>query len=421
MALYEDDTMQLREQGAPPPDPSIYELKGTMGPVGQEQEYYERRKSPTVGQEQPQGMPAGGDINQFLDWAVKTQLGYNPYTMNPVTEAMKKWNTLESQAFQEVFGNSGITPNNMTPEALKHWNEQRKAGIKTLIDEATAKQSTGMEYIKMLKEGWKNWQEVTALTTINPATGKEEYVTKAGRPTGVVKPSGSDRGQYVGTTLDENGNPAAVVFNPKSQSFTTQPFPEGKAPMPRQIAESVKSEIGAVSQTQDLVDGLERQWSDMGIVSREDAIKAYTKGKIGDNPTAKAYSDLREAFLGQLSRSIAAERGVLTNQDIDRIKKALPAIGINPLGVDNAEEASKKWKEIYTIIENAKRRTWEKAGMTYSTVKEKRSSQAEKYFKDEKEEKKTEKPKTEKKVVGRRKSPSGKIIVKYDDGTFGEE
>jgi hypothetical protein len=154
MALYEDDTMQLREQGAPPPDPSLYELKGTMGPVGQEQEYYERKKSPTVGQEQPQGIPANMDINQFLDWAVKTQLGYNPYKMNPVTEAMKKWNTLESQAFQEVFGNSGITPNNMTPEALKHWNEQKREGLKQLIDEAKNKQATGMAYLEELRKGW---------------------------------------------------------------------------------------------------------------------------------------------------------------------------------------------------------------------------------------------------------------------------
>ena len=65
MALYDDETMALRNPGEPAPEGFI--LKGQMGPVGQEQDYYERAKSPTVGQPQGQpqaGMPQG-DINQF--------------------------------------------------------------------------------------------------------------------------------------------------------------------------------------------------------------------------------------------------------------------------------------------------------------------------------------------------------------------
>ena len=53
---------------------------------------------------------------------------------------------------------------------------------------------------------------------------------------------------------------------------------------------------------------------------------------------------------------------------------------------------------------------------------EPRSKQADKYF-DKKETKETkgEAVKKEKSVVGRRKSASGRTIVKYDDGTYGEE
>jgi hypothetical protein len=213
MALYEDDTMQLREQGAPPPDPSIYELKGTMGPVGQEQEYYERRKSPTVGQEQPQGMPAGGDINQFLDWAVKNKLGYNPLTMNPVTEAMNKWNTLESQAFQEVFGNSGITPNNMTPEALKHWNEQKREGLKQLIDEAKNKQATGMQYLRELREGWGDRNKIASWANIG---GKEVALNVFGEI--IPNPNvGQQMGQPVSPTAPPTAPPTPQQPMPAQQ------------------------------------------------------------------------------------------------------------------------------------------------------------------------------------------------------------
>lgn len=40
--------------------------------------------------------------------------------------------------------------------------------------------------------------------------------------------------------------------------------------------------------------------------------------------TIKTYEDEKEAFLGNLSRQAAAERGVLTNQDISRLSRSLP-------------------------------------------------------------------------------------------------
>lgn len=45
------------------------------------------------------------------------------------------------------------------------------------------------------------------------------------------------------------------------------------------------------------------------------------------SPNAAAYQDTKESALGELSRSISAERGVLTNIDINRVKMALPNWG----------------------------------------------------------------------------------------------
>lgn len=176
MALYEDDSMVLRNPGEQAPEG--YVLKGQMGPVGQEQDYYERAKSPTMGQsQQPQGMPQGGDINQFLDWAVKTKLGFNPLTFNPTTEALKMWTQKEAEYFNQTFANTGITPSSMTPDALKHWNQQKKEGLAALIQEAQQKQQTGVAYLNMLKQGWEEKNTIKEWATIG---GKETALNKFG-------------------------------------------------------------------------------------------------------------------------------------------------------------------------------------------------------------------------------------------------
>ncbi|MDD1776245.1 MAG: hypothetical protein LUP94_02700, partial [Candidatus Methanomethylicus sp.] len=101
-----------------------------------------------------------------------------------------------------------------------------------------------------------------------------------------------------------------------------------------------------------------------GQKGRLHAVQLWGEAKSGSNPTAKAYIDMREGLLGNLSRSIAAERGVLTNQDIDRISRLIARIGANPLSSDNKEEADKKWAEIDKIMRNAESRLDQKKGMS---------------------------------------------------------
>ena len=191
MALYEDDVV-LTNPGEPAPEGYI--LKGRMGPVGQEQDYYERaRMTPQAPQQQTQAPQ--NDLGSFLDWAMQTKLGFNPYTMNPTSEAMQKWKSLENQAFNEVFGKSGITASNMTPEALKHWNQQRDMAIKMLMQEASDKQAAGKAYLDMLRKNWEDTMTITDKTVIDPTTGQQVYANKFGQPVpqigggGIQKPT----------------------------------------------------------------------------------------------------------------------------------------------------------------------------------------------------------------------------------------
>lgn len=68
------------------------------------------------------------------------------------------------------------------------------------------------------------------------------------------------------------------------------------------------------------------------LISATTAVEAIkqgtslTAGAISkSNPTAAAYRDLRASFAGTLSRSLASERGVLTDRDITRVVNAFPA------------------------------------------------------------------------------------------------
>ena len=69
-----------------------------------------------------------------------------------------------------------------------------------------------------------------------------------------------------------------------------------------------------------------------------------TKAFFRMNPEAAAYQADRDAFTGNLSRELGAERGVLTNQDIDRIGRGLPAFS------DTAVVRDLKKAVIYDVL-----------------------------------------------------------------------
>ncbi len=133
---------------------------------------------------------------------------------------------------------------------------------------------------------------------------------------------------------------------------------------PKVIGEDYKKDVTALNQAKDLVGQLNKLWDNIGVDSRASGMLAYGQGVAGYNVPAKTYLNMKGAFLGNMSRSIAAERGVLTQQDIERIDKALAALGPNPLTTDNKQEANAKWNAIKQILANSEKRMMQRHTMT---------------------------------------------------------
>jgi len=68
------------------------------------------------------------------------------------------------------------------------------------------------------------------------------------------------------------------------------------------------------------------------------------KAKLGEAAEKKAFLDSIDSFLGNLAREYSGEKGVLTDQDIARIKSALPSL------YDTDEELDFKFKQIQKIV-----------------------------------------------------------------------
>ena len=160
MALYEDTFQLVNPDEQAPGENYIY--KGTMGPVGQEQAYYERRGVDRGVPQAPGQTQPGTGIEQdfaFLRSAI-SKLGFNPYTINPMGDAVKEFQANETALFNQAFGHTGMTPSTLTPEALKYWNEQKRQLINQKATELTAKAVQGKA---MLDDVMKLYRERTAM------------------------------------------------------------------------------------------------------------------------------------------------------------------------------------------------------------------------------------------------------------------
>ena len=78
------------------------------------------------------------------------------------------------------------------------------------------------------------------------------------------------------------------------------------------------------------------------------AIKVKFGALTRSNPDARLFKDEIDAFLSMLTRS-AGEKGVLTTQDVDRIKRALPT------ELDTVEIADRKMQTLRTLFESIAR------------------------------------------------------------------
>lgn len=353
-----DPTILVGAGESPPSD--LYRNIGQIGTEGDMSDVYTTTPSPQAQPQEIEQIPPGIDPG-FYKSAIK-QIGFDPMKMNPVQDAMKEWQDKESATFNDIFKNTGMTPTTMTPDALKYWNQTREEITKELVDKYKTQYTVGKQALDFMMTQFEKYKKITSIKGEMPGGG-QQYLNEFGQPTGVLATDTGERGQFVGVSPDGTG---AIVFIPKTQEFKTIPFPEGQAPLPKQLSEDLKKDTAAVAGAFDIVTQLKKRWDSIKITSRLSNAAAYGKGLAGQNVDAKTYDGMRNAFLGQLSRSIAAERGVLTNQDIERIGKALPKLGLNLASVDNKEEAEAKWNEINLVIQNATKRAYERKGLNYN-------------------------------------------------------
>ena len=86
-----------------------------------------------------------------------------------------------------------------------------------------------------------------------------------------------------------------------------------------------------------------------GPIQRFIGLKESIKARAGLAADKKAYIDSIDSFLGNLSREYSGERGVLTDQDVQRIKSAMPSL------YDTEEEIDFKYKQILRVIAERQR------------------------------------------------------------------
>ena len=87
-----------------------------------------------------------------------------------------------------------------------------------------------------------------------------------------------------------------------------------------------------------------------GLKARISGIGQSAMSSMGANPDLNVYKSNRGAFASLISKGGFLEAGVLTNQDIERVLKAVPDEG------STKKEAETKWKEVEGILGKARNR-----------------------------------------------------------------
>lgn len=108
-----------------------------------------------------------------------------------------------------------------------------------------------------------------------------------------------------------------------------------------------------------------------GLKARASGVAQGAMAAAGANPDLNVYKSNRGAFASLISKGGFLEAGMLTNQDIERVLKAVPDEG------STKKEADVKWTEIRNILGKA-RQKYEKK-LSEATGGEKKSKNDDKY------------------------------------------
>lgn len=188
--LYQDDPASQYDPiiivgaGEAPPS-SLYRNIGQIGTEGNMQDVYTTTPAPQPEQGTVENTPPGVDP-LFWQSAIKT-LGYDPMKINPVKDAMGEWQANEKAAFNRVFSGTGMTETNMTPDALKYWNELKQSTLAQLTDMYKTKFTVGKQMLDYMTTEFEKQKKITAHQTVTPE-GKKVYTNEYGQPTNVEVP-----------------------------------------------------------------------------------------------------------------------------------------------------------------------------------------------------------------------------------------
>lgn len=108
-----------------------------------------------------------------------------------------------------------------------------------------------------------------------------------------------------------------------------------------------------------------------GLKARISGIGQSAMSAAGANPDLNVYKSNRGAFASLISKGGFLEAGVLTNQDIERVLKAVPDEG------STKKEADTKWQEVEGILGKARQRYEKK--FSDSTSGQEKSKNDDKY------------------------------------------
>lgn len=113
-----------------------------------------------------------------------------------------------------------------------------------------------------------------------------------------------------------------------------------------------------------------------GLKARIGGLGQSAMSAVGANPDLNVYKSNRGAFASLISKGGFLEAGVLTNQDIERVLKAVPDEG------STKKEADTKWKEVEGILGKARSRYEKKfSNVTGNEEKSKNDDKYQQYLK----------------------------------------
>lgn len=112
---------------------------------------------------------------------------------------------------------------------------------------------------------------------------------------------------------------------------------------PKEESVSSKNAAKKLSQALGTVDTLQQQFESAGGGQSYGGYGASLLGALKVNPQAGAYNDMRGGFLSQVSKALG-ESGVLTDQDIARVRNLVPDLA------DNPEQAAIKWQALRQVL-----------------------------------------------------------------------